>query len=482
MGQQRVAVAVLLCAVAVLVAGCGGGVAGQQREQAKDTGRASDATALAPGANDAKASTGKSEVAGVELPKVRDLGRRDSLAYALVPDLLLVISLADPAQPKAIGRQVLTRSPLRLALDGTHAYVACGKGGLQIVNLSQANAPQLVGSYAPNAGTVTAVAVRNGLAVVANGNQLAVLDVREPTRITEQKVVTADGPITDVALQGTRAYVVAKTLSIVDLAKPTEAAVAGHFEVKETLRAVTAFGEHTALLADEVLHVLNLASPERPIRTAELTTAALKTAFGEAAATKPVAAGGNGRTGATTAAATDTGANGTRLMRDSTEVPAADAQAKPDSRADGKADTPAKSDGKGKAGAKAAVPAPPPVRLVVVDDRLYLLRDGSIYVLRLDEKRQLAAVAKLTGLTAPSALAVTGQQLLVGFGNGEVQLFEPGDQGYQKTSSLTLETQETPAPKTADEKLPVPASKASQDAMKAAPEPSSRPPDNAPRP
>ncbi len=480
---------VLASALLWAVCGCGESTSNSERQN-RDTGTIRDNTTLSDGVNQREGKPG--EATGPTRPVVRDVAIRNGYAYALVPDAVVVLSLADPAKPEVVSRQVVAATPVRLAVDGVHAYVACEQGGLQIVAVGRPRQPELIGAYAPEKGAVSCVAVHNGVAVVGvPGSGVAVVDVSDPAQPSEQKMVPLEGRVDNLAIFEDRAYVLGKDLAIVDLAKPTQAALVGTYQVKETLRDVAGFGAYTVLLADEYLHVLNLRTPERPLRTAEIAMSAVLEALGGEAA-EPVEAKPDQPAETTAKAAAEGakadapagGANSAAMINavDVAPATAATEPAKTEAKttaAEAKVE-PAKD---GEAAKETAAPAEPPaasaapvVRLLVDGERVIFNLGRRVYVLDAAKLKPVLAI----DLEEPaSCLAVAGELLLVGRASGKLVLYQRGEAGYQSVAVADLAAQqktEPPAGATAEKGN----SKATEAAMQNAPEPSPAKPKDAP--
>lgn len=58
-----------------------------------------------------------------------------------------VIDVSNPSQPELLSSVYLPGKGLGIHIRGSYAYLADGRGGLQIVNISDTNAPIIVGMY-----------------------------------------------------------------------------------------------------------------------------------------------------------------------------------------------------------------------------------------------------------------------------------------------------------------------------------------------
>ncbi|MCC7491566.1 MAG: hypothetical protein IT204_04425 [Fimbriimonadaceae bacterium] len=472
---KRLLKMVLGLSLLALLSACGEGVAGSQRETRNEQS-ISDNTQLADGS---RGETGKAAQQDTtpRLPLLRDLQIRGETAYALLPEALALVSLADPAKPVLVSRQVVAKTPRRLVLDGPHAFIACDAGGLQVVAVGQPLKLSVVGTYAPQAGSVSAVAVRNGLAVVLiPGTGAAVLDVSDPAQPQELKVVPLKGTLSDVAIGDDRALVLGTELSLISLSKPKEAAVVGTWSLKEALWALAPRDGFTALLGAGGLRLLNLTVPERPQRTAELTLAALDSALTPAPVETAAAGHASGaalinveeapaKEPASAASADAAAAPGTSASPATAATPGA---AQPAAAADP---------------AKAATPAEAPFapRLVAAGERLFVLRSETLDAVLVVDTKQLRPAWRLSGAPQPRCLAVAGDLLAVGQFDGELSLWRLGAEAPTRLGSLALANQEPANPPAAATPAP-PAPKESVAAMLAAPQPTTARPAGAPRP
>ena len=92
---------------------------------------------------------------------------------------MLVIDVSDPTAPVTVGFYD-TIWPMRVAVAGTHAYVADHETGLRIVDVSNPAEPVEVGSY-DTLGPAAAVAVAGSYAYVADvGYGLRVINISDP--------------------------------------------------------------------------------------------------------------------------------------------------------------------------------------------------------------------------------------------------------------------------------------------------------------
>ena len=106
-------------------------------------------------------------------------------AYVGGGDYFFVIDVSDPAAPSPEGSVNPTWPQGRLALDGVHAYVAEGTGGLGVVDVSDPANPDHV-ALRDTPGSAEDVAISGNHAYVADSaGGLRVIDITTPTNPVE---------------------------------------------------------------------------------------------------------------------------------------------------------------------------------------------------------------------------------------------------------------------------------------------------------
>ncbi len=471
-----------LALAGAMLAGCGEGVAGSQREP-RTRSTISDNTQLAGAANPS-GRPANGEDGPPPLPLIRDVVLQPGFAYVLVPDALVVVALTDPAQPEIAGRLVLAKTPLRMAIDGGHAWIACDQGGLQVASLSQPRNPQLVGAWAPEAGGVTRVAVAGPVAVVAvPGRGMSVLDTSDPAKPVELKSIAISQPIADVALQDDRAYALADKVLLFDIAKPAEAEQVGEYALKQALQSAAPSGAQTLLLTDQGLRLLNFRAPARPQPVSDVTFAALTKALAPAPAAEPEpqpvaeTATGGGANHATMLAAEEVPLSATPELAAQPDAPAGDhtpRSIKDSAAGRGQDDDVVKDD-------QPATPkSPAEARLRVVGGTILVVADGQVTLLEVRDEQKLIPLWRAAEVQDPSSADRLASLLAVGQRDGLLRFWKAADAAWTALGSLKLNDQVSTESLPGTEPLPV--SEGARDAMQATPKPSTTRPAGAPGP
>jgi hypothetical protein len=129
---------------------------------------------------------------------------------------LHVVDVTNPMQPREVGSLALAGTPRAVSLGGTglgssgligsYAVVACGNGGVAVVDVSVPTAPVLLGTTPPGQPRAGSVTVRGHYAYVAAGEEgiyggLHVVELADPTNPVEVGASRDDLGVTRAALE-----------------------------------------------------------------------------------------------------------------------------------------------------------------------------------------------------------------------------------------------------------------------------------------
>jgi hypothetical protein len=190
---------------------------------------------------------------------------------------LLVLDISDLASPTPIG--VLSGSPPRdIAISGQFAYLATyGGGGLKIVDLSDPTTPVLAGEW--TGAEVARVAVGgSNTCVVANRNQIIILDISNPANPVFMGSMQSDFEPTDLVVKDSRLYLTfaapfpAKPgpgVDIVDITDPTRPTLIGTYLINDSCTGIGVVGDYAYVIseyewAQHDLLVLDVSKPGSP--------------------------------------------------------------------------------------------------------------------------------------------------------------------------------------------------------------------------
>jgi hypothetical protein len=192
---------------------------------------------------------------------------------------LLVVDLADPADPTIAGALDTAGHAWDVALAHGYAYVADEHGGLRVVDVRDPSQPREVGVCDPpgQADFFHGVAVAGRYACVADGGMprtgLRVIDIVDPTQPREVAFLPlageGEGPYAPraegVAVADGLVYLAGGTagLRVIDLADPAAPREIGAYDTPGRADNVAVAGRY-AYLVDGDLRIVDLADPRRP--------------------------------------------------------------------------------------------------------------------------------------------------------------------------------------------------------------------------
>jgi len=132
-----------------------------------------------------------------------------------------------------------------VAVSGTHAYVAAGDYGLQVIDITNPANPQIVGSvHTP--GLAGGVAVSGSYAYVADRYSLQVIDITNPAIPQIVGSAGTPGQAGGVTVSGTHAYVTANDygLQVIDITNPASPQIVGSVDTPGHASGVAVSGTH----------------------------------------------------------------------------------------------------------------------------------------------------------------------------------------------------------------------------------------------
>ncbi len=155
---------------------------------------------------------------------------------------LQILDIHDSSAPIVVGRVGVSGWAQDVAVAGNHAYVAADNAGLQVIDVSNPANPVLVGTYSES--YVTVVAVAGDYAYVGDWLGLQVLDVSNPENPALVGTYSGSYPV-DLAVAGNYAYVADWLgLQVIDVGNPANLVTVGvyvnwlHFSGTATCVAV----------------------------------------------------------------------------------------------------------------------------------------------------------------------------------------------------------------------------------------------------
>ncbi len=180
---------------------------------------------------------------------------------------LVVIRVTDPAQPEVVGGCGTGSLNYGIAVAGTYAYIA-NSAGLAIMDVSNPEAPNLVGQTDPEVGPGQKVEVAGNLAYVASlMNGLQIVDLSEPAHPSRAGAYDTPGYAYGLAVAGHYALVAdgEMGLRILDVSVPNNVQEAGALPLPGYASGLDVRGEYAYVASGQSgLYVVSLTRPELP--------------------------------------------------------------------------------------------------------------------------------------------------------------------------------------------------------------------------
>lgn len=168
-----------------------------------------------------------------------------------------------PFTPQALSRLQLPGFGFAVDVSGSHAYVAAGAAGLQVVDVSDHSAPTIVAS-SDTPGIAFDVRVIGDLAYVADNSSLQILNVADPAAPTlVGSVSTTDAR--HVVVSGTRAYTAGSIgLDIIDVSTPSAPVLLRTAFAAGSVDAVDVVNTRAFVASGQTLKVIDVSDPSIP--------------------------------------------------------------------------------------------------------------------------------------------------------------------------------------------------------------------------
>ena len=184
---------------------------------------------------------------------------------------LVVLDITDINKPSEIGRVITPSLVTAIDVSGNYAYVADGSSGLTIVNITNPEAPKIMGTYTGTYDTPAySVAVSGNYAYVTNefpGN-LEIIDISNPSspKLVGNYDTSDNGNANGVAISGNCAYVAAGGLIILDIANPISPQLVSTYN-DDIYALDVVIEDNYAYVADAYkgLVILDITDPASPI-------------------------------------------------------------------------------------------------------------------------------------------------------------------------------------------------------------------------
>jgi hypothetical protein len=190
---------------------------------------------------------------------------------------LAVVNISNPESPFLVGG-FETVGPSQhdgiatgLVIEGNHAYVSYGNNGLQVVDISERESPKGVGEC-ESSGTLLKLHYKNNYLYMADKEKgLHVMDVSNPHSPVRRGLYSTTGDPGLLYVSGHYAYLyiyeygMGKRIDIVDISDPSAPTLAGTYGFNDYSRGIFVSGRYAYILfRKKGLHIVDISNPSAP--------------------------------------------------------------------------------------------------------------------------------------------------------------------------------------------------------------------------
>lgn len=197
------------------------------------------------------------------------IGKSDSIAVAASDTTFYVFDVSDPTQPQLRGSIPLNRTQ-KIVIAGLTAYVTVASAGTQILDLSDLDNPEIVG----NLPSTMVLRVQGTLAYALHSGDLVIYDISAPAVPVELSTFHRPNSITDVAVQGTLAYLAGRppALQILDVSDPSNPNVVCEYNQLSFSTLIEVQGDTAYLYHRARVDIIDVSDPSAPATLGECRT------------------------------------------------------------------------------------------------------------------------------------------------------------------------------------------------------------------
>lgn len=231
---------------------------------------------LASGSLNSGSQVDEIQYVGSELwTRAFDLEVRDGYAFCSFLNGFGVLDVTDKANPRLVSKLFLGGG-FGIDVVESHAFVAAGSKGLQVIDVSEPLSPRIAGVL-QTPGEAKDIVVRDGYAFIADGpTGLLVADISDPRRPLVAGSLDTPGSAEAIVLDGDFAYIAdaAGGLQLIDVSRPSRPVLAGAFDTPDMAEEVAFSGNHAYVATGSSgLQVIDVSDPSSPRLESSFPTA-----------------------------------------------------------------------------------------------------------------------------------------------------------------------------------------------------------------
>lgn len=171
-----------------------------------------------------------------------------NLAFVLGGDQLEIINISDPDNLTKLGSTGFSEQNYSLFVIGNYCYLAGGKKGIIIIDISSPSSLDIVGSYGSWVSTNTLdVSVSGEYAFIISDYGLWAIDISDPT--IPYDVGYLDGEFNKIFIKDNIAYVIGNELNLIDINDPSNLQIINSFGTSQR-SSLFVSGDYAYLVGD----------------------------------------------------------------------------------------------------------------------------------------------------------------------------------------------------------------------------------------
>jgi regulator of protease activity HflC (stomatin/prohibitin superfamily) len=199
---------------------------------------------------------------------VNDMVVNGELAYLALGRVgLMIVDLSLVEKPDNIGTFDTTGSAIGVAVESQYAYIADGRAGLRVLDVSNPYTPKEIGAYDTN-GYSADVDIKNEYAYVADGKPgLLIINIGDKANPFQVSAFQVNGNVQRVVVQGKYAYLGdnQNQFRVVNISKPRQPAEVSLIDIGAEIQDMD-ISENRVYLAtgDQGMVIVDITNPEQP--------------------------------------------------------------------------------------------------------------------------------------------------------------------------------------------------------------------------
>ncbi len=199
---------------------------------------------------------------------VNDLTVSGKLAYlALGRAGLVIVDVSEADNPDQIGSFDTRGAANGVAVDDLNAYIADGRDGLRVMDVSNPSKPKEIGAYNTTGYAQDLDVVKNSVYLADGGAGLLIIDVKDKSNPFLVSSFPIRGRIRRVAVQGKYAYLGdnQNQLRVVDISKPRQLEQVAVLDVGAIIQDMDISANKIYLaLGNQGMKIVDISDPDQP--------------------------------------------------------------------------------------------------------------------------------------------------------------------------------------------------------------------------